>query len=135
MSTDDLCRSIEHLIHQHLQTCQQEVAAVVTRTFRTAAAVVTATEPKFKTAKVRPRRESGPRRTPEQIHELGERFYELLCSKPGAAMTVYCAELGVTPRELHRPVVILKRAKLVRSVGERQATRYFPLPLAGSKAA
>ena len=137
MSTDDLCRSIEHVINQHLQACQQQVTAVVARTFRTATVTTTESKPKpkTKTAKAKPKRESGPRRTPEQIHELGERFYDLLCSKPGAAMTVYCAELGVTPRELHRPVAILKRAKLVRSVGERQATKYFPLPLASSKAA
>lgn len=133
MSTDELCRSIEHLVHQHLQACQREVAAVVERTFRTAAA--TATEPKSKAKPAKPRRESGARRTPAQIHELGERFYELLRTKPGSSITVYCTELGVTPRELHRPVAMLKRAKLVRSVGQRQAAKYFPLPLAGAKAA
>ena len=103
------------------------------RTFR--AAAVTATKPKSHAKTAKPKRKSGPRRTPAQVHALGERFYELVCKKPGSAMTVYSAELGVTPRELHRPVALLKRAKLVRSVGERQATRYFPLPLSGSKAA
>ena len=133
MSNDELCRGIERLIQQHLRACQQEVAAAVARTFRTA--TVTTTEPKTKAKAAKPRRESGSRRTPEQVHALGERFYELLCTKPGSAMTVYSAELGVAPRELHRPVALLKRAKLVRSVGERQATRYFPLPLSGAKAA
>lgn len=133
MSTDDLCRSIEHLIEQHLRACQREVAAAVERTFR--AAAVTATKPKSKANAAKPKRESGARRTPAQIHALGEQFYELLCKKPGSTMAVYSAELGVTPRELHRPVAVLKRARLVRSVGERQATKYFPLPLAGSKAA
>jgi len=133
MSTDELCRNIERLVQQHLRACQQEVAAVVARTFR--ASAVTTTEPKSKAKVAKPRRESGPRRTPEQIQALGERFYELLCTKPGFAMTVYCTELGVTPRDLHRPVAMLKRAKLVRSVGERQATKYFPLPLSGVKAA
>lgn len=132
MSTDELCRGIEHLIEQHLRACQQEVAAAVERTFRAAAA--TATKPKSHAKTAKPKRESA-RRTPAQVHALGERFYELVCKKPGSAMTVYSAELGVTPRELHRPVALLKRAKLVRSVGERQATRYFPLPLSGSKAA
>lgn len=133
MSTDELCRSIEHLVHQHLRECQRQVAAVVERTFRTATA--TATEPKSKSNPAKPRRESGARRTPAQLHELGERFHELLCKQPGCAITVYCAELGVTPRELHRPVAMLKRAKRLRSVGERQAAKYFPLPVAGSKAA
>jgi len=133
ISTDELCRSIEHLVQQHLRACQREVAAVVERTFR--ASAVTATAPKSKAKLAKPKRESGPRRTPAEIQALGERFYELLCTKPGAAMTVYSAELGVTPSELHRPVAMLKRAKLVRSVGERQAAKYFPLLLAGSKAA
>jgi hypothetical protein len=133
MSNDELCRSIERLIQQHLRACQQEVAAAVERTFRTAA---TATVPKkTKSRAAKPKRESGPRRTPAQVHALGERFYDLLSTKPGANMTVYAAELGVTPRELHRPVALLKRAKLVRSVGDRQATRYFPLPLSGARAA
>lgn len=133
MSTDELCRSIEHLIEQHLRACQREVAAAVERTFR--AAVLTAKEPKSKAKAAKIKRESGPRRTPAQVHALGERFYELLCKKPGSIMSVYAAELGVTPRELHRPVALLKRAKLVRSVGERQATRYFPLPVSGAEAA
>lgn len=132
MSTDELCRNIEVLVQQHIRACQREVAAVVERAFHAATVTPSAPEPKAKRA--RPR-QSGARRSSNQVHELGERFYELLCSKPGAAMTVYCADLGVTPRELHRPVAILKRAKLVRSVGERRATKYFPLPIAGAKAA
>lgn len=96
---------------------------------------MTPTKPKSKARAPKPKREGGARRTPAQVHALGERFYELLCKKPGSTMAVYSAELGVTSSELHRPVALLKRAKLVRSVGERQATRYFPLPLAGSKAA
>jgi len=132
ISTDELCRSIEHLVQQHLRACQREVAAVVERTFRATAVTATRPEPKAKRAKSK---QAGPRRTPAEIQALGERFYELLCTKPGAAMTVYSAELGVTPSELHRPVARLKRAKLVRSVGERQAAKYFPLLLAGSKAA
>lgn len=133
MNTDELCRGIEHLIEQHLQACQRKVAAAVERTFR--AATVTPTTPNSKAKAAKLERESGPRRTPAQVHALGERFYELLCKKPGATMSVYAAELGVTSRELHRPVALLKRAKLARSVGERRATRYFPLPISGSKAA
>ena len=58
---------------------------------------------------------------------LAERFHELLCERPGETMAVLAAELELTPRELHRPVARLKRAKLVRTVGERNHTRYFPM--------
>lgn len=66
------------------------------------------------------------RRTSADVAELGERFYEVLCAHPGEAMVVLAAKLGATPRELHRSVMLLKRAGRVRSVGQRGAMRYFP---------
>lgn len=42
-------------------------------------------------------------------------------------MSVLAAELGVNARELNRPVGKLKLAGRVRSVGQRQQTRYFPV--------
>lgn len=34
--------------------------------------------------------------------------------------------VGAPARTLHRPMMLLKRAGRVRSVGTRHATRYFP---------
>jgi len=42
-------------------------------------------------------------------------------------MAVLAADLGATPRELHRAVAGLKQAGRVRAVGQRAHTRYFPL--------
>jgi len=42
-------------------------------------------------------------------------------------MMVLAAHVGVAARELNRPAQLLKRAGRVRSVGQRQGTRYFPM--------
>ena len=58
---------------------------------------------------------------------LSERLYAAICAHPGAAMCVLAAEVGATARELNRPATQLRRAGRVRSVGQRQSTRYFPM--------
>jgi hypothetical protein len=46
---------------------------------------------------------------------------------PGETMTVIAPTVGATARELNRPMLRLKQAGRVRSVGTRHATRYFPM--------
>src|ERR1019366_3122193 len=46
---------------------------------------------------------------------------------PGETMTVIAPTVGATARELNRPMLRLKQAGRVRSVGMRHATRYFPM--------
>jgi hypothetical protein len=67
------------------------------------------------------------RRASDEIGTLGERLYAALCSKPGETMTVLAPIVGATARELNRPMMVLKSAGRVRSVGNRHATRYFPM--------
>lgn len=68
-----------------------------------------------------------PRRSPAELEELAERLYRTVSEKAGESMQAFSGELGVTARELQRPMGKLKEAGHVRSVGERQATRYFPM--------
>jgi hypothetical protein len=56
-----------------------------------------------------------------------ERFYAAVCAHPGEGMSVLAGIVGATARELNRPAVVLRRRGLVRSVGQRHATRYFPI--------
>ena len=58
---------------------------------------------------------------------LAERLYEAVCANPGETMAVLIAKVGGSARTLHRPMWLLKRSERVRSVGERQHTRYFPM--------
>jgi hypothetical protein len=69
----------------------------------------------------------GRKRPSADIAALGERFYKALCARPGETMTVLSADVGASGRDLHRSVTLLRRAGRVRSVGTRQATRYYPM--------
>ena len=68
-----------------------------------------------------------PRRAAEELVALGERFYAVLCRNPGEKMTTLAPQVGASPRTLQVAVARLKRARRVRSVGQRQHTRYFPM--------
>jgi hypothetical protein len=114
----DLEQQIEALIGNHVAELRRMAEAAVARAFCRASASGPGTGT--------PRR-SGPRRTPTEMSALGERLYAAICAHPGAAMNTLAAELGATPRQLHRPVTTLRRAGRVRSVGQRQQTRYFPM--------
>jgi DNA-binding NtrC family response regulator len=71
-------------------------------------------------------RSSGRRRSSKQLAELGEQLHEVVRAHPGESMATFAAELGMTVRELHRPMSVLKREGRVRTVGQRHLTRYFP---------
>jgi hypothetical protein len=67
------------------------------------------------------------RRPSDEIVALSERFYETLCQSPGETMSVLAPIVGATARDLNRPMLLLKRAGRIRSVGMKHGTRYFPM--------
>jgi len=118
--TETLSEQIEQLVREHIAATRRAANEAVERAFSAAPVSARAAAP-------RPaRRTSSRRRTPAAISALGERLYEAVCRQPGETMAVLAPELGETPRELHRPMMALKRAGRVRSVGQRQHTRYDP---------
>jgi len=68
-----------------------------------------------------------PKRAREELVALGDQFYAVLCRHPGETMTALAAQVGASPGALQVAVARLKRAGRVRSVGQRQHTRYFPM--------
>ena len=118
MRIGDLEQQIESLVQQHVAALRRTAEAAVARAFSRAGLP-------SRQSVMAPK--SGVRRAPAEMSALGERLYAALCAHPGAAMNTLAAELGATPRQLHRPVATLRRAGRVRSVGQRQATRYFPM--------
>ena len=68
-----------------------------------------------------------PKRAAEELVALGEQFYVVLCRNPGERMTTLAPQIGASPGTLQVAVARLKSAGRVRSVGQRQHTRYFPL--------
>ena len=69
---------------------------------------------------------STKRRSDDELVVLCDRLYELVRARPGESMAAFAAETGVAARALHRPMLRLKAMGRIRSVGERNMTRYFP---------
>jgi hypothetical protein len=67
------------------------------------------------------------RRPSHEVGELAERLFQAVKACPGETMTVLAARVGGKPRALHRPMMHLKATGRVRSAGERNFTRYFPM--------
>ena len=122
-TNEDLGRQIERLVAEHIAATRKVAQQAVER-----AVAASGVAPMAAARRTRVRVEgSGKRRGAAELTALGERFYRALCSKPGETMAVLAADVGATPRELHRAVAGLKQAGRVRAVGQRAHTRYFPL--------
>jgi hypothetical protein len=118
---DELENQIETLVREHIGACHQVAATAVDRAFGRGSR-------RTKSRRGAPTRSvASGRRTADEIAELGERLYEVVRANPGESMTVLVAEVGSSARELQRPMMLLKRAGRVRSVGRRHLTRYFPM--------
>lgn len=122
-----LSEQIEQLVREHLEASRRAAAQAVERAFSSSSS-----SPGSKTARTTGRA-IGCRRAPAEVSALGERLYEAVCAEPGETMRVLGPRLGATPRELHRPMMVLKRAGRVRSIGERHQTRYFPAVVRASE--
>jgi cytochrome c5 len=124
-SPQDLCKRIEHLVEEYLSATRVAAQAALDRAFATTTTSIRPSRPTRRaTASARP---PGARRAADEIGALSERLYEAVCQTPGETMTVIAPVVGATARELNRPMLRLKQAGRVRSVGTRYATRYFPM--------
>jgi len=117
----DLEIQVEELVREHIAAIRRAATAAVERAFERAAG-------RREGGRSAPgTRGSGRRRAPDELVALGERLYAAICARPGAAMSTLASQMGVPGRELNRPATQLRQAGRVRSVGQRQATRYFPM--------
>ena len=108
---------VERLVREHLAEQQMAAKAALERAF------AVSTTPR---ATVR-RRASFCRRARAEVADLAERLFEAVKACPGETMTVIAPRVGERPRALERPMKHLKDAGRVRSAGERNFTRYFPM--------
>ena len=126
MNHGALAEEIEHLVREYMSTIRIAAQGAVERAV--AASVGGGAAPSAKKRpSAAPSSRQGPRRPSDEIGALSERFYEALCRSPGETMTVLAPIVGATARDLNRPMLVLKRAGRIRSVGTRHATRYFPM--------
>jgi hypothetical protein len=126
-STESLERKIEsvveRLVREHLAAVEVAASAAVREGFRRA----TRAAPKRDGGGGSRRRSPSRRRPREEMTKLEERLYQAVCAHPGETMRVLAQAVGSTPQELKGPATLLRRNGRVRSVGQRQYTRYFPL--------
>ena len=108
---------VERLVREHLAGQQAAVRAALERAF----GVPTRTRGPVR------RRASTGRRARAAVAELTERLFEAVKSCPGETMKVIAFRVGEKRRALERPMKRLKDDGRVRSAGERNATRYFPM--------
>lgn len=123
-SIQNLENEIERLVRQYMDACEVAAAAAVQRAFagaRTSRPGVTKGRPLAEPRKV------AKRRSAEELAALGDKLYAAVISKPGETMSVLAAEVGASARELHKPMALLKSEGKVRSAGQRNHTRYFPM--------
>jgi hypothetical protein len=110
---------IEAVVREHLAEQQLAAKAAIERAFARLVPV--------RPAAVARIRGSYRRRDPGQLAELAKRVNEAVQACPGETMTVIAARVGEKPTVLNRPMQHLKAAGRVRSAGERNQTRYFPM--------
>ena len=79
------------------------------------------------TKALRTRKKAAPRRTLEELVALSERFYTVLCQRPGETMTTLAPQVGVAPRVSQVDIARLRRDGRVPVIGKRQQARYFPI--------
>jgi hypothetical protein len=116
-SPETLEAKVERLVREHLAEQQLAVKAALERAF--------AVPPTPRTT-VR-RRTPYRRRARAEVADLAERLFEAVKDCPGETMTVIAPRIGEKPRALERPMKHLKAAGRVRTAGERNFTRYFPM--------
>ena len=127
MNHGDLAEGIEHLVREYMSTIRIAAQGAVERAVAASVGGGAAPSAKKRQPSAAPSSRQGPRRPSDEIGALSERFYEALCRSPGETMTVLAPIVGATARDLNRPMLLLKRAGRIRSVGTRHATRYFPM--------
>jgi hypothetical protein len=116
----DLENAIERLVSEHVAALRAAAASAVERAFSVAGCRGRGTAPA-------PRRAAGNRRAPDEVAALAEKLYAAVSANPGAGMPKLASLLGTSPSALNRPAVLLRRSGRLRSVGQRQGTRYFPM--------
>jgi len=122
-STESLERKIEQLVREHLAALETAASAAVRAGFsRATRPTSTARGGESKSG-----RSPSRRRSRDEVAQLEERLYAAICAQPGETMMVLAEAVGVPARELNRPATVLRRSGQVRSVGQRQYTRYFPM--------
>lgn len=128
---------IENLIRNHVAAQRAAVAAAIERAFAAATAASSTSRRQRAAERTTPMRtrRPGKRRLSTEVAGLSERLCEVVSANPGETMSFIASQLGESARSLNRPMLNLKLAGRIRSAGQRQYTRYFPITSSATGAA
>jgi hypothetical protein len=79
----------------------------------------------------RGREQAGNRRSPEEIDRAAQALLSEIQSNPGLRVEQIGRALGAATKDLSLPLKKLLSQRMVRSEGQRRATRYFPAGASG----
>ena len=128
---------MEQVVQAHISSMMREVMAMVAAATGdalgkalqdgSAQMVVSGALPAKVRRPSRVTKPAAPARSAEALERLSDALYEQICADPGEPMVVYGGKLSMTCAQLATPIKRLKKAGRVRSAGQRQDTRYFPM--------
>ena len=123
-SIEDLEERIEQVVREHIAAIRAGAAAAVSRAFLESTHPGSRPLPPKRTL-TRPT--LNRRRTEAEVGALAERLCAAVHAMPGETLSRLALKLGATAQELSLPADHLRRAGRLRSLGQRQQTRYFPV--------
>jgi hypothetical protein len=118
----DLEQRIEQLVREHIAAVQRSAREAIERAFGGSGGA--ARKPTQTVAAGAAT--GGRRRARGELTAVAERLYRAVCAHPGEGIVALAAELGMSARELQRPMGLLRESGRVRSVGQRHLMRYYP---------
>ncbi len=116
-STEELQTQLERLVREHLAAQHKLATTALERAFALVAP----------TRRTRPSRALAGQRRPGEMAELVERLCKAVRARPGETMATIAEHVGEKSQALSAPMTKLKSTGRVRSAGERNLTRYFPM--------
>ncbi|HEX3694524.1 MAG TPA: winged helix-turn-helix domain-containing protein [Polyangia bacterium] len=125
-SSEDLGKQIERVVSEYLAAGRKMAELAMQRAFGMSTNEAATVRPD------RPRKNCR-RRPQKEIEVLAERLYTAMCATPGETMAVLAIALGASASALHLSMSKLKSAGRVRSAGQRNLTRYFPMVSAATQ--
>ena len=116
---EQLADAIECLVAVHIDEVRRAAQQAIERSFSRPVGA--------KPSKRRVRRDArtgrpAKRRSAEELGELCDKLYELVCARPGEPMIAFADQIGLSARALELPMSKLKAQGRIRSVGERNLT-------------
>lgn len=128
---EELHAAIDRLLLDYLSEVRRSVATrMMERQFQRDRILPSSTPQKQRPGKsaASPRpRAAHTRRSSDELRALGLRLVDLIREDPGMGMSHYSDRLGVSPKDLWRPSVVMRKEKRIRTIGSKGATKYFPV--------